>query len=173
MKTEEESTFVDEILEHHGVKGMHWGVRREQLRTTSETRRAGKEAVRREMRVPAPVRATPTIGRSSFTKSKVKTVGGEDHPPHEDAVKVAVARQKMKKSGIVALSNEELQQMAQRMNLESQVHSLNAKRPKSIGQGFVDAHLTKLQKDPIGTIEKAHKFHKRALAAAKVAAVVA
>jgi hypothetical protein len=179
-----------DFVEHHGVKGMRWGVRRQRLQATSEVskrttagreqvrsvlqgRRSETESFRQAGRAPAPVRATPSIGRSSFTKSKVKTVGGEDHPPHEDAVKVAVARQKMKKSGIVALSNAELQQMSQRMQLESQVHSLNARRPKSIGQGFVDAHLAKLQKDPIGTIEKAHKFHKRAVTAAKIAAVVA
>lgn len=162
-----------EALEHFGVKGMHWGVRREQMRTTSEARRAGKEAVRREMRVAAPIRATPTIGRSSFTKSSVKTVGGEDHPPHEDAVKVAVAKQKMKKSGVVALSNSELQTMATRMQLESQVHSLVNKQPKSVGRGFVDAHLKRLQNDPVGEIEKAHKFHKRARTALGVAAAIA
>jgi hypothetical protein len=170
MKTEE---IGQEFLEHHGVKGMHWGIRREQMRTTSETRRAGREAVRREMRVPSPVRATPTIGRSSFTKSKVKTVGGEDHPPHEDAVKVAVAKQKMRKSGVVALSNAELQTMAQRMQLESQVHSLVSKQPKSIGRGFVDAHLKRLQNDPVGEIEKAHKFRKGARTALGVAAAIA
>ena len=164
MTTDE---FTD-FLEHHGVKGIHWGTRREQMRISSVTKRGAKEVQRRTTRPPSPIRATPSIGRSSFTKSKVKTVGGEDHPPHADAVKVSIARQKMKKSGVVALSNSELQTMAQRMNLESQVHALNAKRPRSIGRGFVDEHLKRAQKDPYGTAVGAHKFAKNVKRAAKV-----
>lgn len=165
-----------EILEHHGIKGMKWGVRREQMRISSATRRGEKEVRRQTSRPPSPIRVTPTIGRSSFTKSKVKTVGGEDHPPHEDAIKVAVSRQKMKKSGTDALSNAELQEMAQRMNLEQQVHSLNIKRPKSVGRGFVDSALGRAQKDPIKALEKTNEFVKtaeRARKALKVAAVAA
>jgi hypothetical protein len=167
MTTDE---FVD-FLEHHGVRGMHWGVRREQMRVSSVSKRGAKEVQRRTMRPASPIRATPTIGRSSFTKSKVKTVGGEDHPPHEDAVKVAIARQKMKRSGVVALSNTELQTMAQRMNLESQVHSLNARRPRSIGRGFADAHLKKAMKDPYGTAVGAHRLAKNVKRATKVGAL--
>jgi hypothetical protein len=162
-----------EVLEHFGVKGMHWGVRREARRSSSLQKRGAKEAVRREHRVASPVRVTDTIGRNSLTKTKLKAVGGEDHPAHDDAIKVAAARQKLKKSGIHTLSNKELQDMAQRMNLESQVHSLNAKRPKSVGQGFVDMHLAKAQKDPYGSLMKAHRVGKNVKRAVKVASVAA
>jgi len=171
MKTEQEIGL--EILEHFGVKGMHWGIRREELRTASATRRGAKETERRIKRAPSPVRVVDTIGSSSVSKTKLKAVGGEDHPAHEDAIKVAAARQKMKKSGIHTLSNAELQQMAARMNLESQVHSLNSRRKKSIGQGFVDAHLAKAQQDPFGTVMKAHKIGKQVKKNTAVGAVAA
>jgi hypothetical protein len=162
-----------DFVSHHGVKGMRWGVRREAMRTSGLAKRGAKEAQRREMRVASPVRVTDTIGKTSFTKTKLKAVGGEDHPAHPDAITVAASRQKLKKSGIHTLSNDELQKMSTRMNLESQVHSLNARRPKSVGQGFVDAHLAKAQKDPLGTAMKAHKIAKNVKRSAKIASVAA
>ncbi len=162
-----------EFITHHGVKGMHWGVRREERRASKLQKRGEKEAVRREHRVASPVRVTDTIGRSSFTKTKIKAVGGEDHPASEDAIKVAASRQKLKKSGVHTLSNKELQDMAQRMNLEIQVRALDSKRPKSLGQGFVDAHLAKAQKDPLEAARKVHKIGKSVRKAAATAAVAA
>jgi len=154
-----EQKIGQEVLEHFGVKGMHWGVRREHLREHKLTKRGEEEAKRRAdpNRKPSPVRVIDTIGKTSLSKTKIKAVGGEDHPASEDAIKVATSRQKMRKSGIHTLSNAELQQMAQRMNLEAQVTSLNSRRKRSIGQGFVDAHLAKAQKDPFGFAVKAHK----------------
>jgi hypothetical protein len=159
MKTETEIGL--ELLKHYGVKGMHWGVRKEELRTSSLARRGAKETQRRIARAPAPVKVVDTIGSNKYSKTKIKTAGGEDHPAHEDAIKVAVSQQKLKKSGIHTLSNAELQQVAARLNLEAQVHSLHSRRKKSIGQGFVDAHLAKAQQDPFGTVMKAHKIIKR------------
>jgi hypothetical protein len=155
---------VVDILEHFGVKGMHWGVRREEIRTNRMSKRTAKEEKRRANpnRTPAPVRVSDSIGVSSVKKTTIKTVGGEDHPAHADAIKVAVSRQKLKRSGIHTLSNEELQQMAARMNLEAQVHSLQSKRKKSVGQGFVDTHLAKAQKDPYAYAIKTHHVSKQA-----------
>jgi hypothetical protein len=153
-----------EFVKHHGIKGMHWGVRREELRTKRLAKRTSKEAARRANpnRAPAPVRVTDSIGVSSVKKTTIKTVGGEDHPAHADAITVAVSQQKLKKSGIHTLSNTELQQMTQRMQLEAQVHSLQSRRKKGIGQGFVDAHLAKAQKDPYGYAIKTHSVGTKA-----------
>lgn len=175
MKTEIE--IGQEILEHFGIKGMHWGVRREQRRSSKLAERGAKEVARRTERAPAPVHVEDTIGRSKSSKTKLKAVGGEDHPASEDAIKVASSRQKMRKSGIHTLSNSELQQMAQRMNLEAQVTSLNSRRKRTVGQGFVDAHLARAQKDPFGTVMKTHKVatskpFKKAAATVAVAATI-
>ena len=153
-----------EFIEHYGIKGMHWGVRREEIRTAKLAKRTAKEETRRANpgRQPAPVRVTDSIGVSSVKKTTIKTVGGEDHPAHQDAIKVAVSRQKLKRSGVHTLSNAELQQMAQRMQLEQQIHSLHSKRKKGLGQGFVDTHLAKAQKDPYGYAIKTHHVSTKA-----------
>lgn len=82
---------VNDFFEHHGIKGMHWGVRR---------------------------------GRSS-------------EPASEDATRAANLKSKVKSSGTKSLSNEELQSLVTRMNLESQFKNLSDKH-KSAGQKFTD-----------------------------------
>jgi len=84
---------VQEILAHHGIKGMRWGVRRK-----------------------ATVGAQEVI--VSDTRRKVKTSGGEGHPAHSDAVRARTSGQVAKKSGTKALSNEELKAFNERLNLE-------------------------------------------------------
>ena len=100
------ATLGAEFLAHYGVKGMHWGVRKE-----------APAAV--------PTEAMSHVPQSSRAKTKVKTSGGENHPAHEDAIKVAKARTKLAKSGPAALSNQELRDVANRLQLEQQVHQLS------------------------------------------------
>ena len=93
------------VLEHYGVKGMRWG-----------HRRAAPEAVSPSARSVVP--------HGTRRKTKIKVAGGENHPAHTDAVKVAQARAKMQKSGTAALSNKELQDLQNRLNLERNVKQL-------------------------------------------------
>lgn len=86
-------------LFHHGVKGMRWGIRRKNIGTSSEV-------------------VVKDTGR------KLKTSGGEGHPAHADAVKARSAGQKGRASGLKALSNEELSQYANRLQLEQRVKGL-------------------------------------------------
>lgn len=99
----------DEALAHYGVLGMKWGHRR------SET----------------PVAVTPTVTsrvpHGTKRKTKLSVEGGENHPAHEDAIKVAEARAKLRKSGTAALSNKELRDVKNRMELENQVKQLNVR----------------------------------------------
>jgi hypothetical protein len=89
-------------LEHHGVKGMRWGVRK----------------------------SAPTAKVSVAQKGKkLKTTGGHGRKAAPDAVKVAELRQVRKKSGVTALSNEDLQTYAKRLNLEQQVTNLERNQP--------------------------------------------
>lgn len=110
------------FIEHHGVKGMKWGVRRD--------------------RSPREVRVTT---KTSLTgKARIKTKEGGFHEPHPDAIKVAVAKQKIKKSGPAALSNKELEDVANRLNLEQRVRDLQTKEPPSAAKQV----LTEAAKDP-------------------------
>jgi hypothetical protein len=90
------------VLEHHGVKGMHWGVRR------GDSAGGGSTEVT--------VRAKP--GRH------VKTSGGKRQGAHEDAIKTAISKQKARKSTTDALSTKELQDLVTRLNLEQQYSRL-------------------------------------------------
>jgi hypothetical protein len=88
---------LDNLLAHHGVKGMKWGVRRSR----------GSTAV-----------------VVTDKRKRVKTSGGRGLPAHPDAVPARVIGQKARKSGLKALSDDELQAYAKRMNLEQNVQRL-------------------------------------------------
>ena len=161
-------------LAHYGVKGMRWGQRRE--RGTPgffETKSVIAEAKTREKRTPIAPRAIDTIGSSERKQTKIKTKGGEDHPATEDALRVAASTQKLKKSGVHALSNQELQEVAQRLNLETQVSVLVGKRvKKGPGAKFVEEQLKKAQQDPIRTFKEGTKAAKTGATAYKVGRTV-
>jgi len=93
------------VLEHYGVKGMRWGHRKPPPMAVSPS-------------------ATSVVPRGTRRKTKIKVAGGENHPAHDDAVKVAQAKAKMQKSGTSALSNKELQDLQNRLNLERNVKQL-------------------------------------------------
>ena len=88
---------LEEILAHHGIKGMKWGVRR--------VRNASGELVEVQMH-------KNPIGQV------YKTSGGQNHPTHPDAEKAMKVRQQVKGSGLHSVSNKELQDAVNRMNLE-------------------------------------------------------
>jgi 2'-5' RNA ligase len=106
------------VLEHYGVKGMRWGMRR-----------SAPSAV-------AP-KATSKVPAGNRRKTKVKVEGGQNHPAHEDAIKVEQAKAKLKKSGPKALSNQELRDVANRVQLENQVSVLTSHK----GRQFVSRQL--------------------------------
>jgi 2'-5' RNA ligase len=119
------ATLVAEILsaeslEHYGVKGMRWGVRRD-----------------RGTPLAVGPSASSRVPHGDRRKTKIKTEGGQNHPAHEDAIKVAEAKVKLRKSGVAALSNKELKDVRERVQLEEQVKGLMTSR----GRKFVRQNL--------------------------------
>jgi 2'-5' RNA ligase len=104
-----------EFLEHYGVKGMRWGVRKEG--SVEVAVRTDQGVVRR--------------------KTKVATKGGWASDATDDAIKAAVAKQKLKKSGPAALTTNELGELARRLQLEQQVQVLASSK----GKKFVKREL--------------------------------
>jgi len=106
------------ILEHYGVKGMRWGQRKAEPTAVGTT-------------------AKSIVPHGTKRKTKIKVEGGENQPAHEDAVKVAQARTKLVKSGTAALSNKELKDVANRLQLEQQVKQLTTSGGKKFVGGFL------------------------------------
>lgn len=142
MVSQQDVAHAEPFLEHYGVKGMKWGVRKS------------------EPRVAVPTSTSHKPG--DFVRAK----GGQNQPASEDAVRVAGVRQKAKASTTDALSNKELQDLVTRMNLEQQYSSLMQKSDRrSKGAKFVnkilgnaaarDVAMNKIAKSNPGAAKKA------------------
>jgi len=117
--------FVDDILEHHGVKGMKWGIRKS--------------------RTPSAVVLKATPGR------KIKTSGGQFQPASRDAKSAARIRQRAKASSIDSLSNADLKTLVNRMQLERQYSQLKVDR-QGFGEKFASAVLKKVGAEQTQTL---------------------
>lgn len=118
----EATTLIGDFLKHYGVKGMKWGQRKQADGSVQVTARA-------------------TSG-----KAKVQTKGGGGEKPSMDAIGARVSEQRLKKSGINALSNQELQALALRLNLERNVKNL---APQSPGKKFAGDILKTVGKQQV------------------------
>lgn len=117
------------VLEHFGIKGMRWGVRKQ-----------------REVSVETHI-DTGLVKR----RTKLKAQGGEAQPAHSDAVRAAVQKQKLKKSGTDALSTHELQDLARRLQLEAQVETLATKKGKKFASKQLEEQGKQQIQKGIGT----------------------
>lgn len=105
------SSFVDTFFAHFGIKGMHWGV------TRSQSSGAAK------------VQVTTKPGKG------VKATGGQGQSANKDAIRKAKQRQSAKKSTTDSLSNQQLQELVKRMQLEQQYDQLAKKEPTKFRKG--------------------------------------
>jgi hypothetical protein len=117
-------------LVHYGIRGMKWGVRK-----------------RDQGPVDVSVKVRPG--------KRVQAKGGSGQPAHPDAIKTAAARQKAKKSSTDALSNEELKQLVDRMNLESNYKRLVEGQSKSLLDEGANMAL-ELGQEPVAKLARAH-----------------
>jgi len=108
-------TDVDDFLKHYGVLGMKWGVTRSEkaLAAASKTRAKSKK----------------TYKRKSKTAPKIKAQASEDYTQARD-----LQRKKAK-----SLSNEEMQVLVTRMNLEQNYSRLN---PSNLKKGMAATKTT-------------------------------
>jgi hypothetical protein len=105
---------LETAIAHYGVKGMHWGVRKDTTPTdVSVTQKPGK---------------------------RVRATGGKNQPASDDAKRAAESRRKARASTVDALSNQELQQLVNRMNLEQQLSRLSEGQT-SAGKKFAKVFL--------------------------------
>lgn len=109
--------LAEEVLEHYGVKGMKWGVRRD--------------------RDDSPQSVSVTQKKPG---TKATATGGKNQPLSDDAKRTAEQKQRAKASTTDALSNQELKQLVERMQLEANYARLAAPQ-KSAGQKFVEGLL--------------------------------
>jgi 2'-5' RNA ligase len=138
------------ILEHYGIKGMHWGQRK--AREVSTQSHVDSGVFKR--------------------RTEVRSTGGEAHDAHPDAVTAAVQKQKLKKSGTNALSTQELRELANRLQVENQVSILMSSK----GKQFVSKQLEQEGKAALrkGTQKAApHVIRRASKGAATVATTAA
>jgi hypothetical protein len=152
-------TLAEDILAHHGVKGMKWGVRKDG--STSSTT----------------VRTSPVARKSTDITARqkpgqfVRTSGGKRQIAAEDAIRVAASRQLAKKSTTDALTNKQLQDAVTRMNLEQQYSTLAKKSDRRTrGQRFVQALFKSSKADPKNNSATAETAKQVAAALARKAA---
>lgn len=134
---------VDEFLAHYGVKGMKWGQHLKDHGIKSTTKRAATEATAAVKKDIKERTSTETTVRAK-PGQLVRVVGGHGRTAHEDAVRARTAEQVAKKNTLDALSNKELQQLVNRMNLESQYRNLSVNETRvSAGEKFATELLAK------------------------------
>ena len=118
------SEIVENVLEHVGVKGMKWGVRRE---------RVGDVVLGRGLGISTP--GSRARGAQVTVKDKVKklkTSGGKGLPAHPDALRAHRIGQVVKKSGTKAVSTQDLHSYANRLQVEQNISRLSSNN-KSAG----------------------------------------
>jgi hypothetical protein len=138
-----------EFIEHYGVKGMRWGTRKAAAVTTQEHIDAG--LLRR--------------------RTRIQAKGGQSAPAHNDAVKAAVQKQLVKKSGPAALSTQELRDLANRLQVENQVELLLSSK----GKQYVKSQLESEGKQALrrGAVKVAPHVVKKAKKTAATAGTAA
>lgn len=148
-----QSDLVNDILAHYGVPGMKWGVRKD--RSSSDSSKSDDKKKRKEI----------VVKQKPGKRAKAK--GGEKETASDDAIKAAVARRRAKISTVDALSNQELQHLVNRMNLEQQYSKLASQtQTRSVGRKFVTETIRDVGKSQVTGV--ANKY-----AAAKIGALLA
>lgn len=108
---------LEEVLEHHGIKGMHWGVRRSR-------------------------------GADGHVTGSSKPSSG--HESSEDSKKAEDSHARVKAAGGThVLSNQELQHVVNRMNLEQQFTKTTTQSKSKPGAKFAKELIVNVGKQQV------------------------
>jgi hypothetical protein len=107
----------------------------EKHKQANEIEKKAKDYLKGPPKVTA--KAVSRVPYGDKKKTKIEAEGGQNHPAHADALHVARQQEKLKKSGLSALSNQELRDVANRVQLENQVKQLTANK----GMQWINKHL--------------------------------
>lgn len=154
-----------EFLEHHGVKGQKWGVRKDHSVSSTTTKTSKLK------------RPSTDVTVSQKPGKFVRTSGGKRQIAADDAVKVAASRQLAKKSTTDSLSNKQLQDAVTRMNLETQFNKLSKSadrrgRGKKFVQSLIGQNKKHLTADNVEKAAKVGAAMSKAKTATKTTAKV-
>ena len=119
-------------LQHFGVKGMRWGVRKR------------KDVGIAEVTVLNDLKRTPT--------ARIVTKKGAGITASDDAARAAGYKQVAKKSGTNALDNKQLQELVTRMNLEQKYSKLQQKQKSKAAKKIIGDMLLNIGKQQAARI---------------------
>jgi hypothetical protein len=106
---------LEETLAHYGILGMKWGVSRSDKQLAKAAKKKRKNSI------------DVSTGFDQKAGKKLNIEGGKGRGESTDAQQAKVYKQVAKKSGVDALTNEQLQMLNQRLNLERNYSSLTSK----------------------------------------------
>ena len=150
-------------IQHYGVKGMKWGVRRKASQLLSSAGAAAR-AKRSSMAEARSLKKTVKSENKAIAKTNKAAAKASQkekrqadkqfekdarfkRPVTEDAVAATKGRNKAGKHGTDALSNKELQSLVTRMNLEQQLANLKDNEKASKARNSGRTYLNDLMKD--------------------------
>jgi hypothetical protein len=125
-----QSDLVGDFLEHHGVKGMKWGVRRNRSSGSSGSGGYARKTL-------AKLKKSGKVSSDKPVKPKKGDPGleGKGHRPSDEGKQAAKILAKQKKHGTVALTNHELRTLNARQKLEQEFAKGNPPPKSTLDKG--------------------------------------